>query len=365
MQVVKYDVRCPRWALPREEVPIQTKIERTVTADISRIVLDLPPCLRLVDTINVLDHSVSGGHLSIREIDRVRLSEYDYFGVIVATREPFEDLKREVPVKTSFHMRDGTLETLVTPVRVFRPRLEFAKAPDILTLTDDESGVRSIPIRLKFAGFGDVFVRCKCTIGGHLASRHSSLVDEILQRLVHDDGLYSDAIGHFEPSVRVDSAQVQRIADEFRDKILSDGPIRKMLNAGKIDASTAAMLHELADSDKKNIMNHLHKTMPTVVINIVSDILSRTIGENLQLESKTTVVTPVKLPVGELLVKFQYRDAVGNQYPTIHKTIKIEDRRRAKDGAGLEIPLVVTADESEAYKNVEEMQLGYDDYNRH
>lgn len=77
MQVARFDVRCPPWALPREEVPIQVRIEKTVTEDLDEVVLELHESLRLAGTINVLEWEESDGRLAAKAIGRARRSEYD------------------------------------------------------------------------------------------------------------------------------------------------------------------------------------------------------------------------------------------------------------------------------------------------
>lgn len=358
MQVVKFDVQCPPWALPKEEVPIQVRIEKTVTDSIHHIAIDLPSGLRLVDTINVLKYTESSGQIVIKEIDKARLSEYDYFGVVVATTNPFDDLMKEVPVKTSFFLNDGTADTVVTPVRIFRPRLEFGNMPDTITIKDAETGDHDIPIHLKFSGFGDITLRCRCSIGDRVVSYGTSLIDEVLRRLVRDGVVVSGTEPPSDHGDEIDQARIQRIAEEFKDKIMSDDAVKEMVNDGKIDQGTARLLHGLADSEKKAIMMNHYKTVSMVITEILADILARTPGDNLQLESKTAIIAPFKLPASELLVEFQYYDVLGNRYDPIQKTIKIVDLRSEKGKDNLAIPLTITADESGAYKDVAGMQIG-------
>lgn len=343
--------------MPREEVPIKVKIEKAVTASLREVVFELPPSLRLADTINVLDSDEREGRMVVKAIDTARRSEYDYFGIVVATKEPFQNLKKEVLVKVSFVMKDGSVDNCATSVRIFRPRLEFADAPDVLSLSDAGSNGHSVPIRLKFSGFGDITVRARCTIGGRIVSRGTSLLDEILELFLRDLISNPDEALSDRPAVEVDPEAIALIAEELRRKLLSDDSIRGMLNTGKIDVDTARMLHKLADSDKGKIMNHIHKTMLTIIAGILSDIRARTLGENLQLESRTAIVPPAELPLAQLVVEFRYADVLGNEYDPIRRTIQIDDRRTAKTKVNLEIPLAITADETEAYRNVGEMAI--------
>ena len=361
MQAAKFDIHCPPWALPQEEVPIQVRIEKTVTEALGEVVFELDESLRLADTINVLERKESNGRLAVKTIDTARRSEYDYFGIVVATREPFKDLRKEVPVKASFSMKDGSVDTFVAPVRIFRPRLEFADAPDALALADADAGKQSLPIGLRFSGFGDIVIRAKCTMGKSVVSRRTSFLDEILERLLRDPILHPDAEMPDLPDAAVDPSAALPITEELKKKLLSENSIRSMLNAGKISMDAAGTLRRLAGSDKERLMDHVRKTMPDIIVDMLSDIRDRTLGENLQLESKTAIVVPAELPASELVVEFRYADVLGNEYDPIRKAVQIDDRRRAKTGASMEVPLAVTADESEAYMNVGEMAIGSSD----
>ena len=357
VQAAKFDVRCPRWALPREEVPIIVKIEKAATAALREVVFELPPSLRLADTINVLDSGEREGRMVVKAIDTARRSEYDYFGIVVATKEPFKGLKKEVLVKASFVMKDGSVDNCATPVRIFRPRLEFADAPAVLSLSDAGPGWHSVPIRLKFSGFGDITVRARCTVGRRTVSRGTSPLDEILEMFLRDSASNPDDALPCRPAVEVDPEAIALIAEEFRRKLLSDDSIGGMLDTGRIDEGAARMLHRLADSDKEKIMDHIYKAMPTIVAGTLSDIGARTLGDNLQLESRTAIVLPAGLPLDQMVVEFSYADVLGNEYDPIRRTIQVDDRRTAKAEASLEMPLDITADETEAYRNVGEMVI--------
>ena len=358
MQVAKFDVRCPQWALPREEVPIQIKIEKTVTDDVDQIVLNIPPGMCLVDTINVAEYSVTDGRIVVKDINKARLSEYDYFGVVVAASEVFDNLKTELPVRAAFCMKNGSVDSLVTPVRIFRPRLEFVSAPEHIVLTDNKPSDQAIPICLKFSGFGDVTLSCKCTIGGHIVSHGSSLINDVLEMLVRDKMLYHENGHNVEDGAEVDPGKVRLVAEEFKKRILSDVSIRSMLNAGKIDQDTAETLRRLADSDKELLMSYIHRTMSTMIVGILSDIQARTVGENVQLDSKTAVVMPVEIPIDELVVEFRYSDVLGNEYAPISKIVKIVDQRSSKTDINFGMPLSIDVDESGAYRGSEVMDIG-------
>ena len=359
MQVAKFDIRCPQWALPREEVPVQIKIEKTVTDDIVETVLEIPPGMRLVDTINVAEYSELGGRVVVREMGRARLSEYDYFGIVVATRGVFDDLKKELPVKASFHMKNGSTDVVVTPVRIFRPRLEFASVPDSITLADSKSGDRGIPISLKFSGFGDVMLRCRCTVGGRTVSHESSIMGEMLEAFAHDSVPRFASDCNPRPGTEADHGEVWPVTDP-KDSIPLDGPARGAPNTGRTGGEAAAR-HRPADPDREAFMRHVRRAMSNTVIGTLSDIQARTLGENVQLESQMAVVVPAEIPIDELVVEFRYTDVLGNEYGPIKQTIKIRDQRHSKTGVNVSIPLAIAVDESGAYRDAEVMDAGAHD----
>ena len=119
VQIHKFSSSCPPWALPREEIPIHVRISKDVTPLLKSAKVDLPGCLELVDTINLVDHRITGKRLIVNEIGKTKKSDFDYFGIVIATREPFDELKKEIPVNIEFEYNDGKKEDLVQNVRVF------------------------------------------------------------------------------------------------------------------------------------------------------------------------------------------------------------------------------------------------------
>ena len=152
-------------------MPVHVRIEKGAVDSARRIEVDLPPRLRLVDTINVLEYCERAGRMVVGGIGRASLCEYDYFGVVVASAEPFDELGAEEQVVASLLMDDGSVDTAAAPVRIFRPRLEFGDTPGLAILEDRGPRGPSIPIRLRFSGFGDVSLRCRCSVGGRTVSR--------------------------------------------------------------------------------------------------------------------------------------------------------------------------------------------------
>ena len=186
MQLHKFDINCPPWALPREEIPLHVKINKEITALLKNIIIDLPDCFRLVDTINISDRRIENRKIIVSEIGKAKRSDFDYFGVVVATEKPFTELKKEIPINIEFEYHDGTKEHLVQNARIFRPLLTLENIPKNIILSDRDREPPKIPLSLKFRGFGEISLRVECKIEGKIVSMGLSMVDEVLRRILHE-----------------------------------------------------------------------------------------------------------------------------------------------------------------------------------
>ena len=73
----KMHVTISPWALPREEMTLYVKLGKNV--DFVQISITLPECFVVNDFINVIKKDVANNHVSVYEIGRTDMSEFDYF----------------------------------------------------------------------------------------------------------------------------------------------------------------------------------------------------------------------------------------------------------------------------------------------
>ena len=356
MQVHKFSINCPPWALPREEIPIHVKINKDVTPLLKNVKIDLPSCFELVDTINLADHKIKGERITVNEIGKARKSDFDYFGIVIATKKPFTELKKEIPINIEAEYHDGTKENLVQNARIFRPLLAFENIPESIILSDTDRGSPKIPISLKFMGFGEVSLRAECQIAGKIVSVGTSMLDEVLRRILNEGIVFGDMS---ENTVKVDQSYVESMAIQVREKFRTDKDIQQMVREQQINKDDAELLYELSHKEKEKFMSVFFKTVENYLIKIVSDMLGRNLSSNLQIESQTEIHTQIKLPSTNVTVKFFYRDLLENEYDPIEKIVQINDKRKNPSKFDVEIPLeVIGVDESKAYKNVGTMAVG-------
>ena len=341
VQIQKFDVRCPRWALPREDVPIHVKMDKNVTPSIRHVVISWPDCLEIKDTINVSKYDVQNGKMTISRIEKAKASSFDYFGFVVATTGPFDELRRQVPLNIVFWYANGTSEKQTIPVRIFRPRLEFEQVPDEIILAKNKDPV--LPINLKFSGFGDIVVRAECTVKGKLVSVGDSLLDLIVRRFYDESTTDASTDAPF----AVDKEDVYRVTRDLRDLIKT--PDNKVLNKEIIKATNS-----LNTKERERFMNVFYDTIEGHLLKTLSDFIKQNVGSRIRLESETKIYTEITRPITDVSMRLIYRDLAGNEYSTRTKHIQIKSSIRSS--SGVEIPVIIKrVNEKEAYTNVSNM----------
>ncbi len=349
MQVVRFDITYPRWALPGEEIPVHVKIDKEVTAKIKKVVIDLPDGLMLADTINIEKHESESGRITIHRIGKSESSVYDYFGIVIVSKL-IDVLKMQIPIPVVFNFHDGTHEKHTAHARIFRPLLEVTNCPQKITITDETNQNIVIPISLKFTGFGDVILRCECRIDGKIVSKGTFVIDEILNRMA-DAGL-TNLSG--DVNLSIDPAYVSQLANDMK-KMVGEKGMHELLRKHGSDIRTEAQ--DMTNAKRESFMTVLYKGIEGYLIKILSEILKRNVGSKLQLESQVAIYTQIKLPVTKVSIRISYKDMSGNNYVPIEQAVEIVDRRKNSSGV-VEIPLEITdVDETDSFKNVDMMEI--------
>lgn len=356
MQMSKFNIHCPTWALPREEIPVHVKINKEITASLKNVKIDLLDYFELKDTINLTNFKTKNGRVIVNNIGKAEKSKFDYFGIIIATKKPFNDLKKEIPINVEFEFNNRQKEKFVHYARIFRPLLEFDKEPGNIVLHDHDGSI-TIPLSLKFTGFGEINLRVECKIGGEIVSVGTSVLDEIFHRIINEGMISVDE--NDESRVTVNRNYVEGMVLQLKEKFRTDKDIQRMIREQRMDANTAEFLYELAKEEKEKFMNIFFKSVEGYLIKIISDLLKRNLSDNLQIDSQTKIHTSIQLPSTNVAIKIFYKDVIGNEYEPLEKTIKIIDKRESPSGFDVEIPLeIMPPDESKAYKNVGNMKIG-------
>lgn len=351
----KIEAEIPPWALPKEEITLYVKLKKDI--EFSKIIITLPKSLEIKDFINVVEHAQHDNIIEIFEIGKFTLSKKDYFGITIASIEPFDDLAVKSKISILLVERDGNVTEIETFARIFRPYLDIEKIPESISLNDVEE--TTLPIHLKFKGFGDISIRIECKIGGNLVSEGGR---SVMDRLFHGflrEGLFDKNLEQVdEKGITIDKTKLVRAFDEIKTKLRDVEFFKELEKDKEITQEAIEWLKSFEDPEQKKFMNVLYDTMEGYMIKQLTDIFARNISRHLQIDSGTNIIAEIKAKLTYLHLKIFYIDLANNIYPQLEKTIKIIDKREKDSELRVVIPIEVEkVDESEAYKDVGAMVI--------
>lgn len=351
----KIEAEIPQWALPREEITFYVKLRKDV--EFSKIIITLPTCLEIKDFINVISHRQDQNRTEILEIGRSSLSKKDFFGITIASTEPFDDLAVKSKILIRLVETNGTETEIETFARIFRPLLKTIQIPEQISLNDVEEA--TLPIHLKFEGFGDISIRIEGSIGGELVSEGGRTV---MDRLFHGflrEGVFDKELQKVdEDGITIDKTKLVRAFDELKTKLRDVEYLKELENDKEIRRDVIDWLKSFEKDEQERYMNVLYDTMEGYMIKKLTDIFARNIGKHLQIDSGTNIVAEIKAKLTNLHLKIFYKDLAGNIYSPLESTVKIIDKRENDTEVRVVIPIEIEkVDETEAYKDVGAMTI--------
>ncbi|WOV93606.1 MAG: hypothetical protein R1F52_02975 [Candidatus Nitrosoabyssus spongiisocia] len=351
----KITTEIPTWVLPTEEITFYVKINKNI--NFTKIEINIPKCFEVKDFINVYKHTFDENILCVTEIGESKLNPKKYFGVTIASKKPFDELavQKEIKIKMIETNHDET-EALVY-VRVFRPYLEIEQIPDYISLNDVEE--TTLPIHLRFKGFGDISIRIEANIGGELVSEGGrTVIDELVQGFLRE-GVFETSSKNNPNQVTINKLLLLRELDKFKKRLDDEKFIKELKEDDEITQETIDWLMDLNTLQQDKFMNVLYDTMEGYMIKRITDVFARNIGAYLQIDSGTNIVANLKTKLTSLYITINYEDLVGNLYPPLTGNIEIRDNRKSaqlKVNIPIEIEKVY---EDEAYKNVRNMRIDH------
>ena len=349
------ETEIPPWVLPREEITFYVKLKKDI--DFAKIQINIPDFFEIKDFINVVEQNYSENMLIVTEIGRSKLAKKDYFGVTVASKEPFDDLAANKEIKIKLIKTNGDESDTSIFVRIFRPHLEIDQIPKQILLNDVEE--TNLPIHLKFKGFGDISIRIEGSIGGSLVSEGGrTVMDRLLQNFLQEGFFDTNLEEIDERGITIDKTKLLHGFDELKTKLQDPEYIKELEQDKKITQEAKEWLKSFNEIEQDKFMNVLYDTMEGYMIKKMTDIFARNISKHLQIDSGTNIITKIKTELTNLHIKIFYKDLVGNTYDPLESTIKILDERENDTQLRVVIPIEIEkVDESEAYTNVGEMTI--------
>lgn len=351
----KIKAEIPPWALPREEITFYVKIKKNLT--ISKIIIQIPEYFKIKDFINIEQFKQHKNQIDVLIIGKSSFTNYDYFGITIATKEPFNDLAVKSKISINLIESNNTTTQIETYARIFRPLLVIDKIPSRIPLNDVEE--TTLPIHLKFKGFGDISIRIEADIGGTLVSEGgASVMDRFFYGFLREGIFDTELDKNDNNGIKINKTNFIRAFDELKIKLRDPDYLKNLEKDKNITKEAIEWLRSFDYERQENFMKILYDTMEGYIIKKLTDILARNVSRHLQLDSGTNIIAEIKAQLTNLRLRIFYRDLAGNIYPPLETNVEIIDKRVNDAELHVAIPIDIEhVDESEAYKNVGVMDI--------
>ena len=351
----KIKTEIPPWALPQEEITFYVKLQKNIT--ISKIIIQIPEYFEIKDFINIEKFKQYKNQIVVLMIGKSSFSKYDYFGITIATREPFNDLAVKSKISINLIESNNTTTQIETYARIFRPLLVIDKVPKRIPLNNVEE--TTLPIHLKFKGFGDISIRIEADIEGALVSEGGvSVMDRLFHGFLRDGIFDTELDKNNNNDIQINKTNFVRAFDEFKIKLRDPDYLKNLEKDNDIAKDAIEWLKSFKEEQQEKFMNVLYGTMEGYMIKKLTDILARNVSRHLQLDSGTSIIAEIKTKLTDLRLRIFYRDLAGNIYPPLEANVEILDKRKDDVELHVMIPIDIEhVDESEAYKDVGVMDI--------
>ncbi len=320
----KITTEIPPWALPQEEITFYVKIKKNLI--ISKIIIKIPEYFEIRDFINIEKFNQYKNIIEVLIIGKLSFTKYDYFGITIATRKPFNDLAVKSKISISLIESNDTTTQIEVYARIFRPLLVIDKVPERIPLNDiDET---TLPIHLKFNGFGDISIRIEADIGGTLVSEGGV---SVMDRLFHGflrEGIFDTELGKNDNNgIKINKTNFVRAFDDFKIKLSDPDYLRSLEQDKNITKEAIEWLRSFDEEQQEKYMKTLYDTMEGYIIKKLTDMLARNVSRHLQLDSGTSIIAEIKTQLTDLRLRIFYRDLAGNIYPPLEAIVGIISNR--------------------------------------
>jgi len=327
------------WALPKEDIPIQVRWRSGF--DFQTIKIGIPEGFVFVEFVNVDEVRIEDQHAAIERTKISRAERSTYFGCIIRYLELPKSTTYEAPITITFSDESGINLSTRVNARIFRPQVSFVQAPAAIELSD-ESSVKSLPLYLRYTGFGDIQLQIEAAIGGAIVSEGSSVAYEILKRLWLSETYEVEDKEHDQKKkvLKVAPHYVRNIAGEVQ-RILETGEIPP----GVFDKEVLDEIKEWLGSTrvKNTFMDVFYSRIEDLILSLLVDVLESNPATNVKLtDPRARISAEIRTPVEKITLSLKYRDLMGNDYEPVAATVKVVDQRTKGKSASIDIPIVIS-----------------------
>ena len=337
------------WALPNEAMPIHIRWEPQF--DFQSATVSIPEGFDFVEFTNLDEVRLEGRKAIVDKSMVAKGGSSSYFGCVICCKQIPKETSLEGVVLISFVHHERVEFSRKLRAKIFRPQLAFIDAPETIKLKDSGT-VRSLPLHLRYTGFGDVQLRVEATIGGNIVSESGSIAFEILRRLWLSEFSEKEGdqtVAKKKETLKVAPEYVKAIADEVQ-QIVDTGQVP----TGMFDREVFEEISEwLQDPHRKQVfMEVLYSRTEDMLLGMLVDLLESHPATNVRLvDPRAKISTQIKAPIEKLMLRLRYRDLLGNNYDPVEVPIKIIDERTQAKPA-LDIPIVIEKWEDKPLLNV-------------
>jgi hypothetical protein len=347
------DSYIPRWALPRENIPLHIRLDRDIQFDY--IVISLKEGFELIEVLNSDNYAKDNNDLIIYSVKRSKYEPGIFLGLVIRYNKIPINLKLSENINIRFIKNDETIFSCHMECRIFRPSLILSKIPDMIELTDDLKS-NKIGLDLQFVGFGDISLQLIAKIGGKIVSQGDSLIYEVLLRLM--DKLKEADENHCKKSIRftIEPGFVRNVIDKFQEMIDNRELPSEILTEDDIKTIQDYLAELKRQEDYSDI---IFEETNDILLSILTDTLERNPESNIELRDiRTNIKTKIDAPINKIHLKIKYKDAMENDYPAIEVQIPVHDKLKTHKNASIEIPIKIENIDNRHYMNVRDIDMG-------
>jgi hypothetical protein len=324
------------WALPNEAMPIHIRWEPQF--DFQTATVSIPEGFDFAEFTNLDEVRIEGLKAIVNKSKVTKEASSSYFGCVIRCKEIPKQISFEGAVLISFAHHDRVVFSRELRAKIFRPQLTFADAPETIKL-EDSTTVRSLPLHLRYTGFGDVQLRVEATIGGKIVSEGGSIAFEILRRL-----WLSEISEKEENQTVAKKKETMKVAPEYVKAIA----VQQIVDSGQVptgmfDREVFEEIREwLQDVRRRQVfMDVLYSRTEDMLLSMLVDLLESHPATNVRLvDPRAKISALIRAPIENLTLRLRYRDLLGNNYDPVEVPIKIIDERTQAKPA-LDIPIVI------------------------
>lgn len=345
------------WVLPNEDIPLHVTWPKSGQFD--RVHVTISEDLKVVDVLNVDEVKVEDNIITVKPRKTVAGTP-NYFGIILRASKIYEELKVAKKIIIEFLHENAIVSHHELYARIFRPYLEIVRAPKRIELLDEER-TRTLPLYLRYVGFGDVQMKIEARIGGRIVSYGESIIYELLRRLMLS-GLFEEPSTREEEDVKgrkkelwISPDYVREMAEKLQESIETGTIPVEEIDPEAIE-EIRRWLSEMRTQEK--LSEVLYSRVEDILLGLLVDLLDRHPTDNVKLsDARTMIRTKIQAPIENVTMRLRYRDLMENEYPSVEVPIKIVDRRVKETGVLINIPIVIEKWKYEPFMNVKDMKI--------